>query len=190
MKDLNLIILAAVVLAGLLLRLLIPKRNSPKTNTSPYPPDANEPLPTAKHYTYFPQIRRALSSSDAEYLLKSAPPKVAKQALRERRAVARRFLGGLHEDFSNLARLGRVIAALSPEVSHKQETERLLLTLKFQVLYAVVWVRLATGSLPLQQLEHLTDLVGRLARRMDEAMAEISAIAAGQLGTPRSPLQI
>ena len=106
-------------------------------------------LPTAKHLRYFPQIRQALSAADSQYLMENAPPHVAKQALRERRAVARRFLKGLHEDFSNLARLGRIIAALSPEVSREQETERLILSLKFQILYTLVWLRLSTGNLPL-----------------------------------------
>ena len=78
-------------------------------------------------------------------------------------------------------RLGQIIAALSPEVSHQQETERLILSLKFQILYTLVWLRLSTGNLPLVQLEHLTELVGRLATRMDEAMAEISALSAGQV---------
>jgi len=91
------------------------------------------------------------------------------------------FLKGLHEDFSNLARLGRIIAALSPEVSREQETERLILSLKFQILYTLVWLRLSTGNLPLDQLAHLTGLVGRLSTRMDEAMAEISALSAGPM---------
>jgi hypothetical protein len=190
MNDLSLVIVLAIALSALLLWLLTPKRKSAGSARPFSSPRAGDVLPAAKHFMYFSQIRQALSAEDAAYLLASAPPQVAKRALRERRAVARRFLRGLHEDFSNLARLGRVIASLSPEVSRKQETERLLLTLKFQALYSVVWLRLATGSLPLQQLEHLTDLVGRLARRMDEAIAEISALAAGQLGTPRSPLQI
>jgi hypothetical protein len=105
---------------------------------------------------------------------------VVKQALRERRAVARGFLKGLREDFSNLARLGRIVAALSPEVSREQEMDRLILSLKFQILYSLVWLRLSAGNLPLEQLEHLTALVGRLASRMDTAMAEISAISASQ----------
>jgi hypothetical protein len=41
-------------------------------------------------------------------------------------------------------------------------------------------LRLSAGNLPLEQLEHLTALVGRLASRMDTAMAEISAISASQ----------
>jgi hypothetical protein len=42
-------------------------------------------------------------------------------------------------------------------------------------------LRLSTGNLPLQQLEDLTGLVGRLAMRLDTAMTEISALSAGQL---------
>jgi hypothetical protein len=181
MNETTIVILFAIALAGVLLWLLIPRHKSTATATASFRPEAITALPTAKHYAYFPQIRQALSAADSQYLLETAPPHVAKQALRERRAVARRFLRGLHEDFSNLARLGRMIAALSPEVSREQETERLLLSLKFQILYNLVWLRLSTGNLPLQQLEHLTGLVGRLATRMDEAMAKISALSAGHL---------
>src|SRR5216683_2584179 len=177
MNDLSIVILLAIALSGVLLWLLIPRHKSARTTAMSFPPNGNDALPTAKHFGYFPQIRQALSSADSHYLLENAQPHVAKQALRERRAVARGFLKGLHEDFSNLARLGRMIAALSPEVSRQQETERL----KFQILYALVWLRLSAGNLPLDQLEHLTGLVGRLATRMDEAMAEISALSAGQV---------
>ncbi len=178
MSGLTIVISGAVALFGLLVWLLIPRRKPGESAATSFQAQLNEALDSPKHYLYFPQIRQALSAADARYLMESAPPQVAKQALRERRAVARRFLRGLHEDFSNLARLGRVVAALSPEVSREQETERLMLSLKFQMLYSLVWLRLATGNLPLQQLEHLTGLVGRLASRMDEAMAEIGALSA------------
>jgi hypothetical protein len=181
MNNLIVIVPIVIVFSGVLVWLLFPRRGSSGTAASSIHPNLNESIPPPTHFRYFPQIRQALSSTDAEYLKKTAPRGVAKQALRERRAVARRFLDGLHEDFSNLARLGRIIAALSPEVSHKQESERLVLTLKFQVLYALVWLRLSTGNIPLQHLEHLTGLVGRLAARMDEAMTEIGALSAGQL---------
>jgi hypothetical protein len=181
MNDLSIVILLALALSGALLWLLIPKRKASRADASSLHSDLNEALPTARHYAYFRQIRQALSAADSEYLVHNAPPHVAQQALRERRAVARRFLKGLHEDFSNIARLGRIIAALSPEVSHKQETERFILGLKFQILYALVWLRLSTGNLPLEQLEHLTGLVGRLAMRLDTAMTEISALSAGRL---------
>jgi hypothetical protein len=181
MNDLSIVILLAMALSGILLWLLIPKHKSSTTAAVSFHMEASNPLPTARHYRYFRQIRQALSVADTHYLMDTAPPHVAKQALRERRAVARRFLMGLHEDFSNLERLGRIIAAMSPEVSREQETQRLILSLKFQILYGFVWLRLSTGNLPLQQLENLTGLVGRLATRMDAAMAEISALSAGQL---------
>ena len=181
MNDLGIAVLLAIALSGVLLWLLIPRHKSSRTPLASFHPDAINAFPAAKHYGYFPQIRQALSTADSRYLIENAPSHVAKQALRERRAVARHFLKGLHEDFSNLARLGRIIAALSPEVSREQETERLILSLKFQIFYTLVWLRLSTGNLPLQQLEHLTGLVGRLAKRMDEAMAEVSALSAGSL---------
>lgn len=180
MNGLSLIVLPVIALCAVLVWLLIPKRKSAGTIAG-FSTRSNKALPRARHYMYFSQIRRALSVADTQYLLETAPPHVAKQALRQRRAVARRFLQGLHEDFSNLASLGRVIAALSPEISHEQEKERLILSLKFQVLYALVWLRLSSGNLPLHQLEHLTVLVGRLATRMDAAMSQISAVSAGQL---------
>jgi hypothetical protein len=175
------ITLLAIALSGVIVWLLIPKHESSGSGPSSTPSNMTDALPTAKHYGFFPQIRQALSEDDARYLRENAPAHVAKQALRERRAVARRFLEGLHEDFSNLAKLGRIIAALSPEVSRRQETERLILSLKFQILYSLVWLRLSAGNLTLGQLEDLTGLVGRLATRMDESMAQISALSAGQL---------
>ncbi len=181
MNNLNIVIPVVIVLSGVLFYFLIPGRKPSKTAAPSIPPDGIPSIPAAKHYAYFAQIRQAVSAADSLYLMRSAPPQVAKQALRERRAVARRFLEGLHEDFSNLARLGRIIAALSPEVSREQETERLLLSIKFQILYALVWLRLSAGNMPLQQLEHLTGLVGSLATRMDEAMTQISALSAGQI---------
>jgi hypothetical protein len=181
MTQLSIVMIVfAVALSGILLWLLAPGKKSLHSSTSSFRPNLADKLPTAKHFAYFPQIRQALSAADTQYLKNNAPPEVARRALRERRAVARRFLQGLHEDFSNLARLGRIIAALSPEVSREQELQRLFLSLKFQLLYSLVWLHLSTGNLPLDQLESLTGLVGRLASRMDEAMAQISALSAAQ----------
>jgi hypothetical protein len=139
-----------------------------------------------RHYRYFPQVRQALSASDEQYLDRVAPRDVAQKAHRERRAVARKFLAGLREDFLNLERLARMIAALSPAISSEQETERLILGLKFRLLYARVWLRLSTGREPLEQLEQLTGLVGRLATRMERAMTAVSALSAPGLDSTLS----
>jgi hypothetical protein len=133
-----------------------------------------------RHYRFFPQIRQALSTADEEYLRKKVPADIAQRVRRERRAVARKFLSGLREDFSNLEQMGRMIAALSPDVNHAQETERLSLRLKFQFLYALVWLSLSTGRMPLRQIEHLTGLVGSLALRMEQAMVRINALTPEQ----------
>ena len=133
------------------------------------------------HFQFFPQIRQALSKADERYLEEVAPPGVAQRAQRVRRRVAGDFLRGLREDYSNLEQLGRMIAAMSPEISRRQEAERFALGLKFQVACALVWLRLLTGSLPVDQLQYLTGLVGRLAASMEQAMAEINALSAEQL---------
>jgi hypothetical protein len=139
-----------------------------------------------RHYRYFPQVRQALSASDGEYLDRAAPRDVAQTAHRERRAVARKFLAGLRQDFLNLERLARMIAALSPTISSEQETERLLLGLRFRLLYARVWLRLSTGREPLEQLEQLTGLVGRLATRIEQAMTAVGALSAPGLNSTLS----
>jgi hypothetical protein len=180
MNNIAVSIPVVLAISIILLKLLSSRKDSSQISagtdapTIPARSIIDDGLSAPKHFQHFRQIRQALSTCDAEYLLRTAPKSVAKQALRERRAVARRFLKGLHEDFSNLSKLGRVIASLSPEISNRQEAERLKLTLKFQFLYAVIWMRLYTGNLPVEQVERLTAVVSRLSARMDEAMAEIS----------------
>jgi hypothetical protein len=183
MKDWGIIIALVAVLCGVLFALFRRARKSSSNVRSSEDMIGEYRLLAARHYQYFSQIRQALSADDRRYLMEVAPPRVAEKAFQERRRIARRFLEGLHEDFSNLTRLGRIIATLSPVVSHEQEAERLALALKFQALYALVWLRLATGSLPLQHLENLTALVGSLATRMEEAMTQINALGARGLSS-------
>lgn len=180
MNGVDILVLLVAGLSAVALRLLV-FRGKSRASVGPALPTTLAELPGATHYVYFPQIRRALSASDREYLLTNASPRVARQALRERRAVARGFLRGLRADFSSLDKLGRAIAALSPEVSRPQETQRLMLSAEFQLLYALVWLRLWVGMLPLDQLETLAGLVGRLATRIDEAITAISVLSSGQI---------
>jgi hypothetical protein len=180
-SEVTIAVIAAIALFMAVLWLLRPRHRAPKAGPSSFDVRTQSVLP--RHYRYFPQVRQALSDSDGEYLNRMAPRDVAQMAHRERRAVARQFLGGLREDFTNLERLARMVAALSPVISSEQETERLILGLKFRLLYAWVWLRLSTGLEPLQQLEQLTGLVGRLATRMEQAMAAVSALSAPGLNS-------
>jgi hypothetical protein len=177
MKELLLLLAFALVVLGLLLWLL---RRRPTLNSGRSSLENAAEKALATHYRYFPQIRQALSPVDTSYLLRRLPPRIAKRVLRERRAVARKFLAGLHEDFSNLERLARTVAALSPVVSREQETERLLLGLRFRLLYLWVWARLFTGSVSLEQIERLAVLIGQFATRTERAMAAVAAVSKGE----------
>ena len=174
-------LLLAIAFFGVLWGLQRSRGRAPRVSQSPIDLKMENFLP--RHYRYFPQVRQTLSISDEEYLNRWAPHDVAQMAHRERRAVARKFLAGLKEDFSNLERLGRMVATLSPVISAEQETERITLSVKFRLLYAMVWLRLSTGRAPLAQIEQLTGLVGRLATRMEEAMSAVSALSAPGLNS-------
>jgi hypothetical protein len=171
----------AIASCGVLLWVLRPLRRTQKSGRSPSDLKLESFLP--RHYRYFPQVRQALGRLDKEYLDRVAPPGIAEAAHRERRAVARQFLAGLRQDFSNLEKLARMVAALSPVISSEQETERLVLGLKFRVLYAWVWLRISTGPVPLDQFERLTSLVGRLTTRMEHAMTAVGALSVPELNS-------
>jgi hypothetical protein len=171
---------ALAVLVLLLLWLLRPQSHR-GTPTLPRTLDQGVEELLPRHYRYFPQIRQALSAADQNYLRERASPKLAEKARRERRAIAKQFLAALREDFTNLNRLARIIASLSPVISREQETERLILSLKFRLLYAWVWLRLSAGNASLPQFEHLTGLVGQLSARLEQAMTAISAMSAREM---------
>ncbi len=181
MTEVTAYILVAVGFSVVLLWLMRPRPNPPKRERLPLDQSFENFIP--RHYRFFPQVRQALSAGDHEYLCESAPPHVVKRVMQERREVARRYLAGLREDFSKLERLGRVVAALSPVISREQETERLLLSLKFRVLYSLVFLRIAAGPVPIDQIDLLTGLVGRLAVRMEQAIAQINALSEQRLPT-------
>ena len=172
MKELLLLLPFALVVLGLLLWLL---RQPPTLNSGCSSLEHAAEKALATHYRYFPQVRQALSPADTRYLLRRLPPRIARKVLRERRAVARKFLTGLHEDFSNLERLARMVAALSPVVNREQEAERILLGLRFRVLYLWTWTRLSTDSVSLERIERLAVLIGQFATRIEGAMAAVAA---------------
>ncbi len=179
MMQQTIVLSLGLAFALLLLWLLRPRRQSGVAAA----PTVDEALDSdfPKHSRYFPQIRQALSAGDDRYLREVTSPQVAQQVLRERRSVARNFLRGLREDYSSLERLARMVASLSPVVSRQQEYERILLGFQFRLLYGFVWLRLSTGRVPLGQIEQLTELIGRLALRMEQAMAQINALSAERL---------
>jgi len=181
MRESLFVLLIAATLSALLWRLLRSRQQMSEEVRRLLERNQANFLPL--HCRYFAQVRQALAVPDERYLRGRVALPIVKRALRERRQVAIKFLAGLHEDFSNLERLGRAIAVLSPAIDRQQEMERLVLGLRFRVLYAWVWLRLSTGNVPLPAIENLTGLVGRLATQMQQAMLAIDVMSAGRLDT-------
>jgi hypothetical protein len=171
MAGLTIFVILALALLGVLVWLL---RETPQERRlgEAAPKLALEEL-FPLHCRYFPQVRQALSPADQAYLRERASPRIRRQARAERRRVTRQFLVGLTEDFSRLERLGRTVAALSPQVSRKREAERLWLGLVFRALYRVVLVRLMLGSVSVPQLARLTELIGSFAAQIEAGMAAL-----------------
>ncbi len=171
MAGLTIFVILALALLGVLVWLLRERPQKRRLEEAAPKLALEELFPL--HCRYFPQVRQALSPADQAYLRKRASPRIRGQARAERRRVTRQFLVGLAEDFSRLERLGRTVAALSPQVSRKREAERLWLGLEFRALYRVVLVRLMLGSVSVPQLARLTELIGSLAAQIEAGMAAL-----------------
>ncbi len=178
----ELVVFSGIAVALLLLMLWAARerRGSQRSPQAALGPPLEEMFPL--HSRYFPQIRQALSRGDEEYLRQRGAPKIVRRARAERCRVARQFLAGLEEDFSRLDRLGRTVAALSPEVNRKQEAERAWLWLRFWILCRLVSVSLRTGRVSIPRMAHLTQLVGSLAAEIETAMARLEVASGKQLG--------
>ncbi len=152
------------------------------------PPPASKEHPQVEelftlHCRHFPQMRQVLMREDDEWLRQRAAGPVWRQWRTERRRVAEQFLSGLHEDFQHLTRLARAVAALSPQLSEKQEAELFWLSVRFQALYLLVRVRLRLGVSPLAGLTRLTEMLGNLAAGIEDAMRSLEQAARAQLRT-------
>jgi hypothetical protein len=100
---------------------------------------------------------------------------------KERRRIALAYLESLRNDFLKLWGLARVIASLSPKVGVAQEVARLRLGVTFALRYEMVRITFLLGFAPLPALGSLSEVVGRLAIRLETTMRDLgerSALAA------------
>jgi hypothetical protein len=126
-----------------------------------------------RHVRHFDQIRQAISEPDLRYLIQRASPECRRRFERERQQIIRCYLHALREDFVNLERLGRTVAAFSPRVRHGIELERLLLGLRFRLLIWLVSARVELGMHYARPLEQVTTMIGNLASQMDALVASL-----------------
>ncbi len=130
------------------------------------------------HVAYLPQIRQSLSSVDLAFLSSTGSVELARRVRKERRRIASSYLPAIREDFEKMLCLARVVAALSPDIVAIQEWERLSLTAQFLWRYQLVRFGLLCGIAPIPQLNGLSQMVSRLAVRMETAMAVLGERAA------------
>jgi len=139
------------------------------------------------HVSFLPQMRQALKSEDEGFLARTGPSGLRARVNRERRRVALSYIAALRQDFEELMRVSRAIAALSPQVGVGQEFERLRLRASFLWRYRIIWLSLQTGFAPLPQLSDLSNLLSAYSVRLEEAMKEMgerAALVADMVSSP------
>ena len=131
----------------------------------------------ARHFRHLAQLRHAFSNDDRLFIDHRLPLASAKRIRSERREALRKYIVGIGEDFACLDRLAREVAALSPKVEHRHETERLYLEIRFRILYRLALFRLsAAGNIPFEAVAHLSEIVGTLSREVEAMMTSLQPL--------------
>jgi len=123
-----------------------------------------------QHYKYFPQICRALSGEDAQFLQSRATPAVRRSARQARRIVALKFLTGLRDDYRRLDRLARVLASLAPSANQQREAQRIWLAFQFEFRLGIVWLEIWSGAAPVARLRSMAGFIGAMTARLQTSM--------------------
>lgn len=131
-----------------------------------------------RHVTYFPQVSRAMSAEDFAFLASRGSLELHRRVRKERRRIVLAYLSCLRGDFLKLWRLARVIASLSSQVGVAQEFARLRLGLGFSLRYELIRLKFFFGFSPLPDLGSLSEVVSRLAIRLETAMKDLGERAA------------
>jgi len=126
-----------------------------------------------RHVKYFPLVRQALSGADLAGFGVRIPRSVRRKVRAERHKMARNYLEGLREDYLRLERFGRLVAAHSPKVDARLEAQRMRIGARFRVTYSLVSIRLALGQVPVPAFEHMTQMLGSMATRLEAAMSSL-----------------
>lgn len=131
-----------------------------------------------RHVTFLPQVRQAMAAEDFAFLSSQGSRELTQRVRKERQRIALAYLSCLRGDFLRLWRLARVIASLSPQVGVAQELARLRLGLVFSLRYEMVRVKFLIGFSPVPELGSLSEVVSRLAIKLETAMKDLGERAA------------
>jgi hypothetical protein len=131
-----------------------------------------------RHATYFSPMRQAMAAEDTAFLTSRGFLKLSRRMRKERQRIALDYVSCLQEDFLKLWRLARVIASISPQVGIEQEFWRFRLGLTFYLRYELIRLKLLAGFAPLPELGSLSEVVSRLAMRLETTMNDLGERAA------------
>jgi hypothetical protein len=159
--------------ATLLLVLLLWVLRDPQKHRNPDTGRNSTDESGGHHVTYFPQVRQALAPEDFAFLVSLGSPELARKVRKERRKIALIYLSCLRNDFLRLWRLARVIASMSPRVGIGQEFARVRLGLTFSFRYEMIRIKFLFGFAPIPELGSLSEVVSRLAVRLESAMQDL-----------------
>jgi len=173
------IVLGMIILVTLFWLLFAPKSDKPPAEIQTLEIEKLQPL----HCRHFPQISQLLRREDLTFIQRRVPVAMARAWKRQRRRVLRLYLNGLAEDFLRMERLARLIAALSPEISRKQEWQWLWMGLQFRVVFRLLSLRIVLGNPSLPQLARLTDFVASQAAELEVRMSQMAGILPSRLRT-------
>ena len=174
----NLALLFLFGVAALLFVLLAGVLRGPRRFGKPAAGLASGEESERRHVTYFPQVRQALAEEDFTFLSSVRSHGLSRRVRKERQRIVLDYLSFVRQDFQKLWRLARVIASLSPQVGVAQEIARLRLGLSFYLRYEMVRVKFLIGFSPVPELGSLSEVVSRLAIRLETAMKDLGERAA------------
>jgi len=170
---LNIALLLLAGFAVLLLILLVGVLREPGRHGKPENELGFSEESGRSHATYFRQVRQAMAEADLEFLAARGSRGLSQKTRKERRRIVLAYLSCLRTDFLQLWRLARVISTMSPKVGVAQEFARLRLGLIFSLRYELIRVKICFGFAPLPELGSLSEVVSRLAIRLETAMREL-----------------
>jgi hypothetical protein len=131
-------------------------------------------LSTERHYSYLPQILKALDEGDVEYLRAAGHREIVQRLRVERKRVALQFLDCLQEDYEALLEVSRAMALLAPKLVAIQEFERLKLSVWFAVNCRYLRWRLKLGLAPWIRFGVLSEMAAGMSRQLEVATSRIA----------------
>lgn len=174
----NVAIIFVSILVLVLMALLVWALRSPK-ETRIFDSDLKRAEGLGRqHLTHFPQICKAISPEDLEFVGSRGSGKLARRVRRERRAISLSYLACLRGEFMRLWRLARVVAAMSPRVAVMSEFERFRLGVAFNLHYGLLRIKFVLGLSAAPDFRVLSQTVSKLAVRLETAMSELGERAA------------